>query len=173
MRDRYKNIARVAKARGKAGEVVVVSTDGLPLLVHEGLDVCVVPPLLKGPRWKKVIACHAEGSSASIRLEGCDSIDGAQALKGHFLLAKRADLPKDLAAYDAPLLLGRGVSDRRMGHVGLIVDVVFGPGQVTWVLDGPFGEVLIPAVPEIVGTPSPDGPICVDLPQGLVGGNDD
>ena len=173
MRDRYKNIARVVKARGKAGEVVVVSTDGLPLLVHEGLEVCVVPPLLKGSRWRKLLSCHAEGNSASIRLEGCDSIDVAQALKGRFLLARRADLPKDLAVFDVPLLLGRSVFDRRLGHVGVIVDVFFGPGQVTWVLDGPFGEVLIPAVPEIVGTPSPDDPICVDLPQGLVGGNND
>ena len=173
MRDRFKNIARVVKARGKTGEVVVVSTDGLPLLVREGLEVCVVPPELKEKRWRNVVSCHEADGSASILLEGCATISDAEALKGRYLLAKVCDLPSDLPSYDVPRLLGREVSDAAMGHIGAIADVMFGPTQATWVVVGPYGEVLIPAVPEIVGTVPPEGAICVNLPHGLVKGNDD
>ena len=168
MRDRYKNIARVVKARGKAGEVVVAMTDGLPSLVHEGLEVCVVPPAFKEPRWRKIVSCQDSGNADVIRLEGCSTISEAETLKGRYLLARVADLPKDLASYDVPNLVGRTVSDELLGPVGTIVDVMFGPSQATWVVEGGYGEVLIPAVPEIVGTVGMSDPICVRLPQGLV-----
>lgn len=173
MRDRFKRIARVSKARGKTGEVVVVSTDGLPLLVREGLEVCVVPPALKEPRWRKVVSCHESDGAAAVLLEGCASISDAEALKGRFLLARMGDLPEDLPRYDAPRLLGRGVLDEELGAIGEIADVIVGPGQVTWLVEGPFGEVLIPAVPEIVGAADAEGPIRVKLPKGLVKGKDD
>ena len=170
MREQYRNIARVMRTRGKAGEVVVVSTGGLPALVYEGLEVAVVPPALKEPRTRRVLRCRDAEDAQVVLLEGCSSIDDAEALRGRFLLAKRSDLPEDLAFADAPRLVGREVEDPVLGTVGTIEDVMFGPTQATWVVSGPYGEVLIPAVEEIVGTVAESGPISVTLPAGLVGG---
>ena len=158
------------RTRGKTGEVVVVSTDGLPALVHEGLEVSVVPPALKEARWRRVVSCRDVDDAQVIRLEGCSTIDDAEALKGRCLLAREADLPAELKLSDVPRLLGREIVDGTLGSVGTIVDVMFGPTQATWIVDGPYGDVLIPAVEEIVGEPGQSGPIHVTLPAGLVGG---
>ena len=170
MREQYRNIARVMRTRGKAGEVVVISTDGLPALVYEGLEVSVVPPALKEPRRRRVESCRDADDSQVVLLEGCSSIDDAEALKGRYLLARLSDLPEGLALVDTTHLVGREVEDAALGPLGTIEDIMFGPTQATWVVNGPFGEVLIPAVKEIVGSVSEDGPITVVLPAGLVGG---
>ena len=158
------------RTRGKAGEVVVESTDGLPALVYEGLEVSVVPPALKEPRWRQVVSCRDADDAQVIRLEGCETIDDAEALRGRWLMVREADLPEGLALVDAPRLLGREVVDRNLGSLGTIADIMFGCAQSTWIVDGPYGEVLIPAVEEIVGEIPARGSIFVSLPDGLVGG---
>ena len=168
--ERYKKIARVIRARGKTGEVVVAPMDGLPLLVRLGLEVCVVPPLLKKERFRVVVDCRDADGAQIIRLEGSETIADAEELKGHWLLACEADLPLDLALLDAPRLIGREVEDARAGALGTIEDIMYGPTQATWVVEGPYGEVLVPAVEEMVESTVEGGPIRVNLPTGLVGG---
>lgn len=169
MREHFKNIAHVVRTWGKVGEVVVVATDGLPLLVRTGLRVCVVPPELHEPRFMTVVSCRDDGDAQIIRLDGCDTIGEAEKLKGRYLLACEHDLPSDFALMDAKGLIGRVVQDSVLGHLGRIEDFMVGPSQTTWLVSGSYGDVLIPAVPEIVCDIPHDGPISVALPKGLVG----
>ena len=37
-----------------------------------------------------------------------------------------------------------------------------------WVLEGPFGQVMMPAVDEFIKEAPAEGPITVSIPQGLL-----
>lgn len=168
MSDTYRSIARIEKTHGRKGEVVVVPAHGLPLLLRQGLEVVVVPPRLKGPRRFVVRRCTDSATGQLVALAGIDSLQQASALVGRTILAREADLPKDYALHDVDALLGREVTDVRLGVLGSIEEVMRGPAQDVWVVRGPYGEVLVPVVDEVVLSHEGD-PIEVDLPGGLVG----
>ncbi len=110
-----------------------------------------------------------------VRLEGRESIEAAQPLVGCEVLMPLADLPP-LAAdeYYWHQLEGLKVTDRQRGEIGTIVDLFTTAAHDIYVVQGPYGEVLVPAVGEFVLEIDPDGGrVLVDLPEGLVPENDD
>ncbi|WP_242622205.1 16S rRNA processing protein RimM [Olsenella sp. Marseille-P4559] len=152
---------------------MTVAVHGLPPLVREGLEVFVVPPRLKGPR-SHVVASVSDGPRGQlVSLSGVGGIEGADALRGRYLLARECDLPDDVALHDAEALLGREVEDERLGFLGTIGEVMVGPANDVWVIEGPFGEVLVPVVDEVVSEVPDNGPIAVRTPSGLVDGGGD
>lgn len=165
----YRVIARVVKAHGKKGEVVTVPVHGLPLLMHEGLSVCVVPPRLKGPRWHTVLAAESDRRGQRIQLSGVSTLGAAEALVGRSLLANMQDLPGDIALHDREALVGREAEDARLGAIGTIEEILAGPANDVWVVRGEaFGEVLLPVIPDVVDTVPPTGPIPVHVPKGAI-----
>lgn len=172
MRERYRVIARVEKSHGRTGEVVTVAVHGLPPLVREGLEVFAVPPRLKGPR-SHVVTNVTEGAHGQlVSLSGVGDIDSADALRGRYLLARESNLPDDVALHDAEALFGREVSDQELGYLGTIAEVMVGPANDVWVIEGPFGEVLVPVVDQVVLALPEKGPISVHIPSGLVDGGE-
>lgn len=168
MRERYRTIARVAKARGRRGEVVTEPVHGLPSLVREGLEVAVLPPELKGPRWRIVVSASGEGRAGRIvALSGVDDVSSAERLVGRFLLARERDLPEDLALHDPERLVGREVMGEGDGRRARIREVMSGPANDVWVLDVDGGEVLVPVVDEVVSAVPDEGPIPIRVPRGL------
>lgn len=166
----FRKIARVAKAHGSRGEVVAVPVCGLPPLLTRGLPVCVVPPQLKGPRWRTVEHAGQASPGQLVTLSGVCGLAQARALAGRYLLARERDLPSDLASHDPMRLIGREVVDERLGSLGSIEEVMRGPANDVWVVrGGAVGEVLIPVVTDVVGDVPPEGPIGVRVPHGLVG----
>lgn len=141
---------------------------GLPLLVHAGLEVAVVPPELKRSRWHRVVSCSADGrEGALITLSGVDDLSAAEALVGRYLLARAADLPADLALHDADRLIGREIRDAGSGERAVIEEVMRGPANDVWVLHGARGELLLPVIDEVVRAVPDEGPIEVRVPEGL------
>ena len=169
MRERYRTIARVAKARGRRGEVVTEPVHGLPSLVREGLEVAVLPPELKGPRWRTVVSASGEGRAGRlVALSGVGDVSSAERLVGRFLLARERDLPEDLALHDPERLVGREVVGEGDGRRARIREVMSGPANDVWVLDvDGGGEVLVPVVDEVVSTVPDEGPIPIRVPRGL------
>lgn len=168
MRERYRTIARVEKTHGRFGEVVTVPVHGLPSLMHEGLEVAVVPPPLKGPRWHTVTSCQDDDRAGSlVGFAGVDSLDAAERLCGRYLLAREADLPQDLALHDPERLVGREVFDVSSGEKGVITQVMCGPANDVWVIEGPAGEVLVPVVESVVSEVPGEGAIAIAVPAGL------
>jgi 16S rRNA processing protein RimM len=167
----YRSIAHVEKTHGRKGEVVAVPAHGLPLLLREGLRVVIVPPRLKGPREFEVLSCNDSANGQLVRLSQVDSIQVASELVGHTVLARIGDLPNDFALHDVSALMGRAIGDERFGDLGTIEEVMRGPANDVWVVEGPYGEVLVPVVDHVVKS-VPDerdgGPIVVSLPDGLV-----
>jgi 16S rRNA processing protein RimM len=159
----------VVKPHGKRGEVVTDPVHGLPPLLHKGLTVAVVPPLLKEDRWHTVLGASNDGASGQlVALSGVSDIAAAEAICGCTLLARVEDLPEGYALHDVDALLGREVTDQTFGPIGSIVEVLRSVANDVWVIDGPYGEVLLPAVDEVVLQLPPAGPIEVLAPVGLV-----
>ncbi len=160
MRERYRCIARVQKSHGKRGEVVAVPVHGLPAVLAEGLDVCVVPPRLKGDRWRTVVSCFGDDREGSlIRLSGVDGIGEAKELVGRYLLARESDLPEDFGLHDAESLIGRSVVDARLGLEGTITEVMRGVANDVWVIDADGDELLLPVIDKVVSEVPESGPI--------------
>jgi len=168
MRREYRTIAHVTKTHGRRGEVVAVPAGGLPSLMYEGLTVCAVPPERKGSRWHVVASCGGTDAGQLVRFEDVRDLDGASALVGKALLACVDDLPDDLAFHDPEALIGLAVEDETYGALGTIREVMRGPANDVWSVQGSFGEVLVPVVDELVLGIDDDDVIHVDLPQGLV-----
>lgn len=168
MAEAYRSIAHVEKTHGRKGEVVAVPAHGLPLLLRKGLRVVIVPPRLKGPRELEVVSCSDSSTGQLVRLARIDTIQAASELVGHAVLARIRDLPDDFALHDVPALMGRAIEDVRLGAIGAIEEVMQGPANDVWVVEGPYGEVLVPVVEHVVASVPEAGPIVVSLPNGLV-----
>ena len=148
---------------------MTVPVHGLPSLVREGLEVACVPPALRGSRWYRVEAVVADGRAGSlVQLSGVGTLDAAEELVGKTLLARVCDLPADLSLHDPERLVGRAVTDAVLGELGTISEIMQGPAQDVWVIEGPFGEVLVPVVDAVVSEVPDEGPIEVRVPAGLV-----
>ncbi|MGI6229500.1 MAG: ribosome maturation factor RimM [Tractidigestivibacter sp.] len=156
------------KPHGRRGEVVTVPVHGLPRLMREGLKVFVVPPHLKGPR-SFVVSRVSEGSGAGqlVSFEGVSSIAAAERLVGRQLLACEDDLPKDISLHDASAILGREVIDPALGELGIVEEVMVGPANDVWVIEGRRGELLLPVIDSVVSEVPSKGAITVNVPDGL------
>ncbi len=170
MRVEYRAIARVTKTHGKRGEVVAVPVHGLPFLLEEGLDVALVPPSLKGNRFHRVVSVSDQQNGQLVGLTGVTDLNAAEGLVGKTVLAPVDQLPADLALHDPNSLLGRRVEDETYGPLGTVEEVMQGPANDVWVLEGPFGEVLLPVIPDVVSEVAPAGDILTHMPQGFLGG---
>ena len=143
MNARYEIIARVGKARGLEGKVTARAADGLPLCLHEGLLCHVVPPSLYGPRDICIEHVEEAGGNLVLSFEGIDDIDAAEQLAGRFLLADVSDLDID---YDSAWYMGYPVEDERYGLLGEVTELIETPANDVLVVEGRYGEVLVPVV---------------------------
>lgn len=110
-----------------------------------------------------------------LRLRGLDTIEAVRHLVGGELLMHYQDLPdlEDDEFYWHELR-GLRVIDRNRGELGLLEDIMETGAHDVYVVQGRFGEVLIPAVGRFVLEIDPAaGTMMVDLPEGLVPEADD
>ena len=163
-------IASCVKTHGRNGEVVVVPIHGLASYMREGLEVALVPPALKGDRWKRVASCSGDDAGQLVAFEGVTSIDEAAALVGKTVLVRASDLPEGALERSPEALCGREVEDAELGALGTIVEVLRSPAQDVLVIEGAYGEVMLPVVDEYVLELPAQGPIRVAAPRGLVEG---
>lgn len=166
----YRNIARVAKARGLDGKVLVRVTEGLPFCITEGLEVHVVPPALAGVRCGRIESVEPVGEdSCVVSIEGVDSIDAAEELAGRYLLALEDDLELD-AQEDMVLVIGRSVVSDDGRELGRVTEYLVTKANDVLVIERPdASELLVPVIEEtIVSVPQgEDEPIVVHLLEGL------
>lgn len=110
-----------------------------------------------------------------LKLRGIDLIEQAEVLVGARVLMPYADLgelPEDEFYWFE--LEGMTVVDRHHGELGRIEDLFETPAHDVYVVRGRYGEVLIPAVAEmIVSVDRQQRCMTVELPEGLVAEADD
>ena len=137
-------------------------------MLREGMRVALVPPELGSDRWLVVESADEGVTGQLVGFVGVDEIGVAEALVGRHVLARIDDLPDDVMLHDVEALLDRAVRDAELGELGTIVEVMVGPANDVWVIEGTYGEVMLPVVPEVVTDVPPSGPIVVRAPRGTV-----
>lgn len=168
MYTKCKAIARVVKTHGRCGEVVAVSACDLSSVITNGFEVCIVPPALKGDRWLEVDTISGDASGYLIHFYDVDDINEASKLVGKTILADVDDLDEEFFLRDFDYLIDREVHDTKLGFIGSLTEIMTGPANDVWVVEGKLGEVLLPVIEDVVLEFIDEAkPIVVDVPLGL------
>lgn len=167
-RTSYMNVARIVRTHGKRGEVVVAALDGLPFSLHAGMRVCLTPPALKQDRFRTVTSVTQTAGWPLVTFEGVSSIGDAEELVGKLVLARAEEVPQAAREREVCSSAGREVVDDEHGELGTIVEVMRLPANDVWRVEGPYGEVLLPVIDDVVGDIPAEGPIHVHVLPGLM-----
>ena len=145
----FVRIGRVVKAHGLDGEFVLTPAHGLEPDALVGLDAWVVPPMDAGAVPHAITAWRPASRGVLLTLDGVDSSDQARALAGRWLLASADAVP--LFAVEADDVTDYRVVDEVRGLLGVVRDtIVTGANDVLVVDGGPFGEILVPVIDDVV-----------------------
>ena len=148
---------------------MTVPVHSLPSLIADGMTVVPVPPALKGPREFSVVSVESDDREGSlVTFEDVTTISDAEELVGKTLLVEEGCLPENFGLVNTSLLVGREVRDTEHGSLGEITEVLVGPTQNVWVIEGSYGQIMMPAVDEFIHEAPVEGPITVSIPQGLL-----
>ena len=142
----FVEIGRVAKTHGLNGEVSVIVTGDLPFDRLEGIGVWFVPPP-HALRMSRVLGVRPGPKGPLFSFEGVADISTADTLRGCRVLARADDVPEYEEEFDA---VGLAVTDDERGALGIVTDVIITGANDVWVVEGPFGEVLIPVIDDVV-----------------------
>ena len=107
----------------------------------------------KGEKSVKVISLRPHGNVVIVKLEGTDTVEEANALRGKMLYLKREDAKLKEGQYFISELIGCSVFDADDESVfyGRISDVSFTGANDVWHIKSESGkEYLIPAIPPVV-----------------------
>ncbi|GAB4286283.1 MAG: ribosome maturation factor RimM [Coriobacteriia bacterium] len=143
----YIAIGRIVKAHGLRGEVSVKQLTDLPLDASCGIALFVTPP---HPQLQttEILSVRQGPKGPLVSLEGVGSVGLAAELVGRSLMARVDDVPFSEDDLD---VTGWTVVDVERGPIGAISDTIVTGANDVWVLDGgPYGEVLIPVIPDVV-----------------------
>jgi len=145
----YRRVGRVVGTHGTSGEVVVALADRLSCGVLERLSVWVVPPLESGAVARKVLGVRKGPKGALVRIEGVENVGQAHDVSGRWLMARSVDLPELPPAPEDEI--GYRVVDIDHGDLGVITSIIVtGANDVLVVNDGPYGEVLLPVIDDVI-----------------------
>jgi 16S rRNA processing protein RimM len=165
-RKSFELLAQLTKPIGLKGVVGAVCAGDLDLSGGIGLEVWLVPPPAKGERKFIVAAVNPHDSYYHISFAGIDNVNDLGDISGRYLLVETGTLEYILPDSE-PTDIGKQVVDVALGTLGVIVDSYDNSAYTTWVIGGPFGELLVPAVDEYF-VDSDEGTITLKLPEGFV-----
>lgn len=117
-----------------------------------------------------ISSSRRRGRFVVLKLEGIDVREEAAALRGQYLQAEETDLaPLGEGQYYRYQLIGLAVRGSDGRDLGRIADVLSTPESDVFVVRGPLGEVLVPAVDEIImAVDVADGTMTVEIVPGLL-----
>lgn len=149
----FVSIGVIKKSHGIDGGVLVKPFARTPFRV--GLRVWIIPPT---DEVHETRIAHVEdrGSDLFIQFEGVNSLNFSKALSLKTLMVRSADLnPRVLgelrnAKEPAVDVLGYSVNDENHGDLGNVTEIIQTPANDVYVIDGPYGEVLLPVHESVV-----------------------
>ncbi len=106
----------------------------------------------KGQQPLKVVSCRPHGNVAIVKFEDINSIEQASALKGAVLYMKRSDVKLPDGKWFISELIGCQVLDADDNTVcyGTIENVEPVVANDIWYINTPNGQVIIPAIKDVV-----------------------
>jgi 16S rRNA processing protein RimM len=143
-------VGRVTRAHGVKGEVAVLPLTEVPARFEPGSR------LFAGESARRpltVAASRTHHHRSLVRFEEVADREVAEALSGTYLFVPAADAPPlPEGAYWPHQLVGCEVVTASGRSLGAVREVLHTGANDVWVADGPEGEVLIPALHEVVRT---------------------
>ena len=162
MKRRFLDVGRITSTHGLRGEMKVESWCDAPQ------DLGKLKTLYADGAAYTVASVRTRGQSALLRLEGVDTVEAAQALKGKTLQAAREDIPLSPGSYFISDCEGATVVDADSGsEIGKVRQILYYPGRTILEVDA-GRELLIPMVSEFIKEVDADlGQIRVHLIDGM------
>jgi 16S rRNA processing protein RimM len=142
----FVELGRVAKTHGLNGEVSVKLTGDLPFDRLEGVSVWFTPPP-HTLRTSRIVSVRPGPKGPLFSFEGVSDISTADTLRGCNVLVRAQDVPEYDEEYDP---VGLDVIDDERGPIGTVTDVIVTGANDVWIVEGRFGEVLIPVIESVV-----------------------
>ena len=152
MKQRFLEAGQIVNTHGIRGEVKIVPWCDSPefLCGFDTLYIDEAPVRLRAARPHK--------GNVLAALEGVDTVEGAMALKGKTVHIDRADVTLPEGRHFLADLIGLRVVDADNGaELGVLTEVLTPPAHQVYLVKGPQGEHLIPAVEEFIVETNVDG----------------
>ncbi len=152
MKQRFLEAGQIVNTHGIRGEVKIVPWCDSPefLCGFDTLYIDEAPIRLRAARPHK--------GNVLAALEGVDTVEGAMALKGKTVHIDRADVTLPEGRHFLADLIGLRVVDADNGaELGVLTEVLTPPAHQVYLVKGPQGEHLIPAVEEFIVETNVDG----------------
>lgn len=146
---RFLVIGNIVRPHGIRGEVVIeVMTDfperfATPTSFYVGDASQADKRPVASARWHQ--------GRVLLRFEGCNDRDQAETLRNQYVLVPLSEaksLPED--TYYPHQLIGLHVVTTQGEDAGKITDVLFLAANDIYVVDGPRGQILLPAIAEVI-----------------------
>jgi 16S rRNA processing protein RimM len=99
-----------------------------------------------------VVSCRPHGNVAVVKIEGVDTIEQAKELRNTVFYIKRSDVKLPEGKWFVSELIGCTVIDvdDNSKEYGTLKDVETLVANDIWYIDTPNGEVIIPAIKDVV-----------------------
>ncbi|MBW7956586.1 MAG: 16S rRNA processing protein RimM [Deltaproteobacteria bacterium] len=159
-------IARITGAHGIKGEVKAAPYGDL-----DDMDWKAVFLVGKGgARPARVTRVRRHKGVFILELDGVADRNAAEALSGFDISVRRSDLPETAEdEYYYFELVGMDVYSEDSKHIGRVSDVMETGSNDVLVVDGPHGEVLVPAIEQVIVRVDPDEKkITIRLIEGIL-----
>jgi 16S rRNA processing protein RimM len=163
-------VGRITRAHGTRGELKVLPGEGSSGAWREAGDVFLGPGREEASRFR-VKGVRGGGRFAILALEGVDSVESAEALKGQHVFVRRDQLPDtDPGSFYAGDLEGVTVADAEGNVLGVLEEIFDNGAHEVYVVRDGSREILLPVVDGVVVEVDLDaGRMVVNPPQGLPG----
>jgi 16S rRNA processing protein RimM len=156
------SIGRVAAPHGVHGELRVEPLTDFPDRFDKGRHVWLLgePHVVERARWQK--------NAVLLKLEGIDTRTDAQRVQGkELMLPEAGELPDEGIFYQHDII-GLRVEDAKGEALGTVADILSTGANDVYVVRGERGELLVPAVEDVVREIDvAGGRIVIDLLPGL------
>ena len=148
------DVAVLAHTKNLNGGLVARSASGLPLLLDEGMDVALVPPVLDAPRNVTVASVDMRKENEGlVFFEEVVDAHAAEMLVGCHCLVRKSDVDEEIVLFEQARMSWEGwrAVDEAAGFAGEVARVEERPVQSLLVLRGDTGaEFYVPLVDEFI-----------------------
>ena len=159
----FVQVGRVLRPFGRRGELLIEELTDVPKRFAPGRTVFLNREPVRVKKSKRV---HG---GRLIELEGIDSPEAARAVQGATLEVPVSELPKlPEGTFYHYHLIGLRVTSTEGEELGELVEIVATGANDVYVVRGPGGELLLPAIPDVIKKVDVDnGEMTVELVPGL------
>lgn len=161
-------VGRVTRTHGVRGEVAVQPLSEVESRFQGGSVLLLGPA---GDRRLTVREARSHGLRLLVRFEEIADLGEAESLRGRLLLVRAEDAPPLPAdRYWVHELVGLEVLTEMGRTLGKIREVLHNPANDVWLVEGDDGEVLVPALRDVIAEVDPmAGRVVIREVPGLLG----